>query len=834
MEVTPHYRHGAAGGGGAPPDDLDWVRDVHDRPARPRARRALAATGACPAPSSTSRPRSTTVRPICEDVRDRGAEALRDLGERFDGVRPTDLRVPAAGARPTRSPALDPAVRAGARGVDPPGPAACTRTSAAPTSPPQVVPGRHASPSAGCRSTGSASTCPAASRRLPVQRGDERRARPGRRRRARSRWPARRRRTTAACRTPRSSRRARCSASTRSTPSAAPRRSRCSPTARGPTCRAGRPGHRAGQHLRRRRQAAAQGPRRHRLRGRPDRDRDPRRRHAPTPRHVAADLISQAEHDPLAAARPGHRPRGAGRRRRGRARPAGRRDQAHRADPRPRWPASSPAIVLVDDLDAGPAPSSTPTPPSTSRSRPRDAARGGRAGPQRRRDLRRRRTRRCRSATTAPAPTTCCPPAAAPATPRACRCSRSCAASTSSTTTRRRCARSAATSSTLAEAEDLPGHGAAVERVRVRRRRRDAASTTCRCATSCAAGRRTARRSSTSRSGSTSTRTPTRRPTRSSPTIAARGRRGRARPQPLPRPRVHRAARRTSRPTSATTGSRVTADQVWAANGSNEVMLQLLQAFGGPGRTALGFAPTYSMYPEYARDTGTALGRRPRARERLRPRPPSAAVAQVARAPARTWCFLLLAEQPDRHGAAARRGRARVLRRGADGDGRRRRGVRRVPPRRHAERARAARRPPAAGRDPHHEQGVRARRRAGSATSPRRPAVVRRAPARPAALPPVRGHPGGRARRAAPRRRAAGARSRRSRAERDRIVDRLRAQGLDRSPTATPTSCCSAASPTGTPSGRAARPRACWSATSGRPGWLRVSRRHARRRWTPS
>jgi histidinol-phosphate aminotransferase len=34
-------------------------------------------------------------------------------------------------------------------------------------------------------------------------------------------------------------------------------------------------------------------------------------------------------------------------------------------------------------------------------------------------------------------------------------------------------------------------------------------------------------------------------------------------------------------------------------------MLQLLQAFGGPGRTALSFAPTYSMYPEYARDTHT-------------------------------------------------------------------------------------------------------------------------------------------------------------------------------------------------------------------------------------
>ncbi|RJS47643.1 histidinol-phosphate transaminase [Nocardioides cavernaquae] len=59
-------------------------------------------------------------------------------------------------------------------------------------------------------------------------------------------------------------------------------------------------------------------------------------------------------------------------------------------------------------------------------------------------------------------------------------------------------------------------------------------------------------------------------------------------------------------------GQGLTRDEIWAANGSNEVMLQLLQAFGGPGRTALSFAPTYSMYPEYARDTHTTwvAGRR--------------------------------------------------------------------------------------------------------------------------------------------------------------------------------------------------------------------------------
>ena len=59
-------------------------------------------------------------------------------------------------------------------------------------------------------------------------------------------------------------------------------------------------------------------------------------------------------------------------------------------------------------------------------------------------------------------------------------------------------------------------------------------------------------------------------------------------------------------------GVELTPDQVWAANGSNEVMLQILQAFGGPGRTAISFAPTYSMYPEYARDAMTTwvAGRR--------------------------------------------------------------------------------------------------------------------------------------------------------------------------------------------------------------------------------
>ena len=50
----------------------------------------------------------------------------------------------------------------------------------------------------------------------------------------------------------------------------------------------------------------------------------------------------------------------------------------------------------------------------------------------------------------------------------------------------------------------------------------------------------------------------------------------------------------------------VTADQVWAGNGSNEVLLHLLQAFGGPARVALGFTPAYSMHPIITRTVGTS------------------------------------------------------------------------------------------------------------------------------------------------------------------------------------------------------------------------------------
>ena len=53
------------------------------------------------------------------------------------------------------------------------------------------------------------------------------------------------------------------------------------------------------------------------------------------------------------------------------------------------------------------------------------------------------------------------------------------------------------------------------------------------------------------------------------------------------------------------TGVEVSTENVWAANGSNEILQQLLQAFGGPGRSAIGFVPSYSMHPIISNGTQT-------------------------------------------------------------------------------------------------------------------------------------------------------------------------------------------------------------------------------------
>ncbi|MEU8823840.1 histidinol-phosphate transaminase [Streptomyces sp. NPDC048636] len=98
-------------------------------------------------------------------------------------------------------------------------------------------------------------------------------------------------------------------------------------------------------------------------------------------------------------------------------------------------------------------------------------------------------------------------------------------------------------------------------------------------------------------------------------------------PYPLPEPLVARIAERVAeaarglnrypdrdavelrtelaRYLSRTTGHQVGTAGVWAANGSNEVLQQLLQTFGGPGRTAIGFEPSYSMHALISRSTGT-------------------------------------------------------------------------------------------------------------------------------------------------------------------------------------------------------------------------------------
>ncbi|MFI1091367.1 histidinol-phosphate transaminase [Streptomyces sp. NPDC020917] len=98
-------------------------------------------------------------------------------------------------------------------------------------------------------------------------------------------------------------------------------------------------------------------------------------------------------------------------------------------------------------------------------------------------------------------------------------------------------------------------------------------------------------------------------------------------PYPLPEPLVARIAERVAEAArglnrypdrdavelrtelaaylSRTAGHQVGTGQVWAANGSNEIIQQLLQTFGGPGRTAIGFEPSYSMHALISRGTGT-------------------------------------------------------------------------------------------------------------------------------------------------------------------------------------------------------------------------------------
>jgi histidinol-phosphate aminotransferase len=76
-------------------------------------------------------------------------------------------------------------------------------------------------------------------------------------------------------------------------------------------------------------------------------------------------------------------------------------------------------------------------------------------------------------------------------------------------------------------------------------------------------------------------------------------------------------------------GHGLTSTQIWAANGSNEVIQQIFQAFGGPGRLVMGFGPTYSMYSLIALGADTEYLNAPRGeRYELTPELVRAAIAQ--------------------------------------------------------------------------------------------------------------------------------------------------------------------------------------------------------------
>jgi histidinol-phosphate aminotransferase len=66
---------------------------------------------------------------------------------------------------------------------------------------------------------------------------------------------------------------------------------------------------------------------------------------------------------------------------------------------------------------------------------------------------------------------------------------------------------------------------------------------------------------------------------------------------------------------TAQNGTLLGVENLWAANGSNEILQQLLQAFGGPGRSAIGFVPSYSMHPIISDGTRTEWLTAPRAED---------------------------------------------------------------------------------------------------------------------------------------------------------------------------------------------------------------------------
>ena len=431
--------------------------DLPSRPARRRARRR---------PYRDVLPRAAldvevaldVVRPICEDVRLRGAAAVREWTHRLDGV---DRRRP-RGCRPRRwrrrwTPSTR---RCAPRSRRPPaGPAPVHEAQRRADADVEVVARRHGHRAVGAGPPGRALR-PGRPGRLPVVRRDGRRARAGRRRRvARGRQPAAAgQRRPAAPGRPRGLRaaRRRRGARRRRRPGGRdvrlrhrglPARPTWSPARATSTSRppSGCCGASSASTPRPARPRSASSP-----------------TTPPTRGFVAADLVAQAEHDANAVLPAGHPGRGAARRGRRRARPAGAghpapragRDRAARRSRRTCWSTTS----------SRGSRSSTSGRPSTSRWSPATPARGPTGSPTPARSSS-ARGRRCRSATTSPAPTTCCRPAAPRGTPAACRCSRSCAACTSSSTPATRWPRSRRTSTRSAAPRTCAAH---VDAVRAR------------------------------------------------------------------------------------------------------------------------------------------------------------------------------------------------------------------------------------------------------------------------------------------------------------------------------------------------------------------------------
>ena len=142
---------------------LDWPHDPPDRPPRSRQRLPDYRT-VVPRADIDVEAALHVVRPICDAVRDRGVEAIREYSERFDGVARDDIAVPAealtAALWPSSTPTSGPGLEESIRRLRATCEAELERDVAT-----EVGAGRPGHPAARCRSTGSGSTCPAGSRR---------------------------------------------------------------------------------------------------------------------------------------------------------------------------------------------------------------------------------------------------------------------------------------------------------------------------------------------------------------------------------------------------------------------------------------------------------------------------------------------------------------------------------------------------------------------------------------------------------------------------------------------------------------------------------------------